>query len=182
MRGQKEGAREKILRAAEELAREAGPGQLSLEAVAARAAVSKGGLLYHFPTKAKLLQALVETHLQRLEQELDAREHGAEGPDAAARAYLELFIQEHACYRPPPCGVLAALLENPDFLSPLRRHKRLVLDRMKADASDPAMALIVFLALEGIRCMELLHAGTLDDKEESAALEKLMGIVNVETV
>ena len=49
-------ARDKILAAAEELARVAGPGNLSLDAVAARAGVSKGGLLYHFPTKAKLLK------------------------------------------------------------------------------------------------------------------------------
>lgn len=42
--------KQRILDAAAEIARELGPGHLSLEAVATRAGVSKGGLLYHFPS------------------------------------------------------------------------------------------------------------------------------------
>ena len=52
------GARAKVLQAAEELAVEVGPANLSLDAVAARAGVAKGGLLYHFPTKAHLVAAI----------------------------------------------------------------------------------------------------------------------------
>ena len=46
--------------AAVALAREQGPGNISLDAVAARAGLSKGGLLYNFPTKAKLLDPNVD--------------------------------------------------------------------------------------------------------------------------
>ncbi|RUZ98934.1 TetR/AcrR family transcriptional regulator, partial [Mesorhizobium sp. M7A.F.Ca.CA.002.05.1.1] len=60
MRAQRPNSREKILAAAADVARESGPGSLSLDAVASRAGVSKGGLLYNFPTKAKLMQGLVE--------------------------------------------------------------------------------------------------------------------------
>src|SRR5690606_9715403 len=56
-------SREKILAAAADVAAEAGPGSLSLDAVALRAGVSKGGLLYNFPTKAKRMQGLVERYL-----------------------------------------------------------------------------------------------------------------------
>ena len=64
MKKQRANSREKILAAAADVARESGPGNLSLDAVAQRAGVSKGGLLYNFPTKAKLMQALVEHYLQ----------------------------------------------------------------------------------------------------------------------
>ncbi|TIP33330.1 MAG: TetR/AcrR family transcriptional regulator, partial [Mesorhizobium sp.] len=64
MRAPRANSREKILAAAADVAREAGPGSLSLEAVASRAGVSKGGLLYNFPTKAKLMQGLVESYLR----------------------------------------------------------------------------------------------------------------------
>ena len=56
MKQKKSNSREKILTAAADVAREAGPGNLSLDAVASRAGVSKGGLLYNFPSKAKLMQ------------------------------------------------------------------------------------------------------------------------------
>ena len=67
-------AREKLLEAADQIAREAGPSNLSLDAVALKAGVSKGGLLYHFPSKAKLLEALVETHLLDFDKALGAIE------------------------------------------------------------------------------------------------------------
>ncbi|WP_312795017.1 TetR/AcrR family transcriptional regulator [Tianweitania sp.] len=36
-----------------------GYGHVTLDAVAAKAGISKGGLLYHFPTKAKLIEAML---------------------------------------------------------------------------------------------------------------------------
>ncbi|TIP57248.1 MAG: helix-turn-helix transcriptional regulator, partial [Mesorhizobium sp.] len=57
MKTRRTNSRDRILAAAADVARESGPGSLSLDAVASRAGVSKGGLLYNFPTKAKLMQA-----------------------------------------------------------------------------------------------------------------------------
>jgi AcrR family transcriptional regulator len=45
------GARERILEAAYTVAERSGAAALTLDAVAAEAKVSKGGLLYHFPSK-----------------------------------------------------------------------------------------------------------------------------------
>ncbi|MCX5496899.1 helix-turn-helix domain containing protein, partial [Kaistia dalseonensis] len=56
-----------MLEAAALVAQDIGPGHLSLEAVAERAGISKGGLLYHFPTKQALLSGLVEAHLSGIE-------------------------------------------------------------------------------------------------------------------
>src|SRR5215212_6184568 len=53
-------SRERILDAAAELVREVGAGRLTLDAVAERAGLSKGGLLYNFPTKEALLQGMLE--------------------------------------------------------------------------------------------------------------------------
>lgn len=47
--------RARLLSAADQIAAESGAAGVSLDAVAARAGVSKGGLLYHFPTKVALL-------------------------------------------------------------------------------------------------------------------------------
>jgi AcrR family transcriptional regulator len=171
-------ARDKILEAAEELARVAGPGNLSLDAVAARAGVSKGGLLYHFPTKAKLLEALVEQFLDSFDSALRARETESAGaPDSLVRAYLDIVVGEHLCHQPPPSGLLAALGEDPSFLAPVRRFDRSLLDRMKANSSDPTMALVVFLALHGMKSMQLLNIESVDEAEFKAAVARLYDMI-----
>lgn len=52
-------SRERILDAASELVRELGAARLTLDAVAERAKLSKGGLLYNFPNKDALLLAML---------------------------------------------------------------------------------------------------------------------------
>lgn len=64
--------RDRILDALEDELLETGPQTPSLEAVAARAAVSKGGVLYHFPSKEALLEALLRRWVGRAEAELEA--------------------------------------------------------------------------------------------------------------
>lgn len=50
--------RDRVLDALQELIVETGAGNASLDAIAERAGVSKGGLLYHFPSKTDLFAAL----------------------------------------------------------------------------------------------------------------------------
>lgn len=178
MSGRRSKTRQKILEAAAEISRESGPGNLSLDAVAARAGVSKGGLLYHFPSKTALLKAVVETFVASFDEELARRQETKTGrTDAMLEAYLELFVEDHDCRRPPPSGLLAALSQDPDFLAPVRRHNRALLDRMRQTASDPAMALVVYLSIQGMRGMNLLGLDVMSDEEFTEAVDKLKAIV-----
>src|ERR687886_430113 len=53
---------------------------LKLDAVAAQAGVSKGGLLYHFKTKRELVQAMIERWLQEFQGDIEAAdEHFVRG-------------------------------------------------------------------------------------------------------
>ena len=175
----RKGAREKLLEAADEIAREAGPSNLSLDAVALKAGVSKGGLLYHFPSKAKLFEALVERHLAVFDKALGAIEQRREGaPNCVLEAYLELFPQEQAKKKPPAAAILAALAENPELMEPVRAYERRLLDRMKDNACDPDMALVAFLALHGAQNMALLKLDVLDEAEIDAALARIRHCIN----
>src|SRR5471032_1857150 len=63
----KEIDRDRILDAAEAVIRESGGRSFTLDAVAERAGISKGGLVYSFATKDKLVYAALErevTHFQ----------------------------------------------------------------------------------------------------------------------
>ncbi|WP_353642086.1 TetR/AcrR family transcriptional regulator [Mesorhizobium sp. WSM2239] len=168
--------REKILSAAATLARDVGPGNLSLDAVAERAGVSKGGLLYHFPSKSRLLEALVEQHLGEFDAALNEKEKAyGGGQNSLAVAYLDLFVAEQAL--PPPTGVLAAMAANPELLVPVGRFKRQLLDRLKANAKDESSALAVFLALEGMRSLRLFETDIVTPMERDAVLSLLAEIL-----
>lgn len=77
--------RERILRALRTLLARGGTTSLTLEAVAAEAGVSKGGLLYHFPSKSAMYLGL----LQSVRDSVVADMAVATQRSGAARGFLE---------------------------------------------------------------------------------------------
>src|ERR671913_1054060 len=87
-------SREKLLDAAAELVSEIGSGRLTLDAVAGRAGLSKGGLLYNFPTKDALLQGMLERMIADSTAERDAlREAFAGRRNAEVRAAVSTALK-----------------------------------------------------------------------------------------
>ena len=171
-------SRDKIVAAAVDLAKEVGPGHVSLDAVAQRAGVSKGGLLYNFPSKTKLLEAIVAHHLDNFESALlEKTEKSGSKRDSVIAACVDLFEMDCKEGLPPASGFLAALVENPDLLLPVRKMTRRLVDKVRANASDESSALVVFMALEGLRCLPLLDIDVLTKEERDLVVEKLHDIV-----
>lgn len=166
-----ETSREKILEAASELAFCEGAAHLSLDAVAARAGVSKGGLLYNFPNKAALMHALVGKYLDEFHGRLEEAADG-DGANLPAR-YLELAIADMREKARTSSGLLAALAEDPTMLAPIKAFNRDLIDRMKAGAKDPGVILVLFLVLEGLRAQMVFGTDILEDDERRILLEKL---------
>lgn len=155
--------RERILRAADAIATESGAATVSLDAVAARAGISKGGLLYHFPTKVALMRGLVEDYLARIEALLDHGDAPAP-PNTLLLALLEHFLAEwHQL--PPSGGLLAALSEDPMILAPVAAFQARVAARLRANASDPLLAEVIFYAMQGWRSGRLLGMHVPSDEE-----------------
>lgn len=166
--------RGRILEAAERLSCEVGPAHVSLDAVAARAGVSKGGLLYHFPSKHDLLKALVAAHVDGLRRALGAA--GSDCPLERARAYLRMMRAKLDEPR-APVGLFAAIAEDPEFVEPLRAFRRSVLEDAFGRCPDPALASLAYLACEGLVFQKLLDPqGDHVEARERAfdAMERLM--------
>ncbi|WP_432515439.1 TetR/AcrR family transcriptional regulator, partial [Kineococcus sp. SYSU DK001] len=84
----RERTRRALLEATDHLLHERGTG-FSLADVAARAEVSKGGLLYHFPTRDALVTAVVQTGLARFRDEVMSHVDLAENrPGKVLRGYV----------------------------------------------------------------------------------------------
>jgi len=175
MRARKANSRDKILAAAADVAREAGPGSLSLEAVASRAGVSKGGLLYNFPTKAKLMQGLVESYLKDFEKALETR--AAENShESVLSAYIKLSADD--CEQPKPSAtwMFSAIAEDPDFLTPIKAFKRQLFERLKGETDALGSLLVCFLAIEGLRSMNLFDSDVLSRDEHKLLVASLLKI------
>lgn len=166
-------SRERIVEAAGALVQETGAAHLSLDAVAERAGISKGGLLYNFPTKTDLLKALVAKHIVECEiGRAEAEEHLADGPNRAARAFVAAARGELGCKARPPAGVLAAIAENPGLIEPVRARNASVC-RAFSEADDPMLSLIAFLVVEGMTSLDLLEVNPLAPELRTAVLDRM---------
>ncbi|HWJ73445.1 MAG TPA: TetR/AcrR family transcriptional regulator [Kaistia sp.] len=162
---QRSSTRDRIMEAATAVAHAVGPAHLSLDAVAEEAGVSKGGLLYHFPTKASLIKAVIERHLETVARSAGI-EAGAPPPDGSvtAVALMRAFCATPAAKPGGAQGFLAALAETPELLEPIRDHNKRIVDCLR-QAREPDIALMTFLVVEGLRCLQIFDANPISEQE-----------------
>lgn len=167
--------RRTLLRAAAQVIREGGVGGLTLEAVARAAGVSKGGLLYHFPSKDALIAGMIADFLEAFEANLE----GALARDDAPGHGRWLRAFARASFDTPPdrdltAGLLAAVAAEPALLTPLRsafdRWQRRAVD----DGLDPALATVIRLAADGLWFADLLDAAPPGEPLRGRVLETLL--------
>ncbi|MEH1100150.1 TetR/AcrR family transcriptional regulator [Micromonospora sp. CPCC 205561] len=150
-----------VLEAAMELVSAAEGADITLDAVARRAGLTKPGLMYHFPTRDALLLAIVEHAAGRVEDAMRAAlevPFEQATPAARIRAYArvayrgdasraEYAVAAEAAYRPALSGPwvrrLARWFDLPPGLPPTTRA-RLTLARLAADGLWSAYATGLF--------------------------------------
>lgn len=174
------GTRRRLLEAAERLVLREGSGRLTLDAVAREAGVSKGGLLYHFPSKESLVSEMVE-HLavERFERELDRRIEGS-GPGEGnwVRAYVEATFEPEDQDRnlAVQSGLFAAVANDPSLLDPLRERYNALQHRAENDGVDPALATVARLASDGLWFLELFDIPAVEGELREEVLQRLREI------
>jgi AcrR family transcriptional regulator len=166
--------REALLDAAESVLFERGTQALTLAAVAERAGVSKGGLLYHFPTKEALIKGLVDRLIREFDELIVSFEDGR--PGSYTRAYVEatfcvLTAGEAASTR-RRWSVITAAAADPELMAPLREAMARW-HRMDPGDPDPLTATLVKLASEGLWEVSS-HDPELFDTERYGALRERM--------
>ncbi|MDR8410109.1 TetR/AcrR family transcriptional regulator [Nonomuraea sp. 3-1Str] len=170
-------SRDRLLDAAAEVLLSDGAESLTLEAVAQRAGVSKGGLFYHFPTK----QALVRAMVARLTDAFDeALARAGDGPGDFLRAYVEATVPEAHTPEAPDrvtAALLAGVLVDPAGLEPLRERFAAWQERLTRDGVDPAAATAVRLAVDGWWAVRLLGLGEPDPALHARTRAYLMELI-----
>ncbi len=187
--------RELLLLAANQLVLAEGVIHLTLEAVAKKAGVSKGGLLYHFPSKEALIKSLIEHLNAQFDGEV-ARQLDLEtsnGPQAAEnratgswlRAYIRATFDASKLadnWLGSSAAILTAISTNPQLLEPFRNSFAGYQQQAEQDGLDPALATIIRLAADGLWLAELFKlappGGELREQVELLLLELSRSNIN----
>lgn len=164
--------RNRIVAAARDLAAERGPRHISIAEVAVRAGLSKGGVLYHFHTKADMLAAIVSFHVEKTAMRIE-HHMPVTGRNRLARALIAAHREEREEQTPTSSGILAVLAEHSDLLDPVRRHQQTILDTVQRESNNPELAMIMLLALEGMRAFSLFEFDILAPEKEEALLDRM---------
>jgi AcrR family transcriptional regulator len=177
------GTKDRIVRAAEDVVIRDGVARLTLEAAAAEAGLSKGGVLYHFPSRAALVSAMVDRFVVSFDADLDR--YGAYGGNAGdfIRAYVEATLAstgEPGDLRDRRLGsaLLAGVASDPELLSPLRERFLAWQSCVESDGLDPAVATVIRYAADGIWLCELFALAPVPDDHRLAIAEAMRLLID----
>jgi AcrR family transcriptional regulator len=176
--------RDKILQAACKLIEEQGMTHFTLENIAQRANVSKGGLLYHFPSKEILVQAMIEIFLKELKSSLrkDFLLSSQEN-DRTIQSINWLKNYIHICFNQKiylnqyKYAILAALTMDPKFLLPVRKFIKESQEEMLS-LDFPTIATMIRLTCEGLWLSELFGFQMVDDRTRINIKQKLLDLLD----
>lgn len=174
--------REKILDALETLLLDKGMSQVTLENVAAKAGVSKGGLLYHFKSKDALLAGLLRRVGERADDQVKtAQQQGrsvaewylqAPHPDDNADAVeLALYRSMLAAMRTIDGSQDTGHAETDRAFTEILASWRAPLDR---EIPDPVQAEIVQLVGDGVYLRALIGLPPIDPELYKQVVARLL--------
>lgn len=175
--------KERILRGASEVVLRDGVARLTLEAAAAEAGVSKGGVLYHFASRGALVAAMVERLGASFDADLERRDAYSGLPGAFTNAYLESTFEpavsdEETRERRLGAAVIAGVAADADLLEPLRRRFAAWQAAIAADGLPAGVTTAVRLAADGLWIASLLELAPIEGEARAAVHSELRRLVD----
>jgi AcrR family transcriptional regulator len=160
----KKSVRQAVLDAAIALVEQTGAGTLTLDAVAARAGVSKGGLLHHFKSKEALLIGMITDVLHHFEEELNqaAADLSAAGdnPFEYQRGQIETYLDRAfsglGSKNRSAMALFAVAAHQPNLLEPIRDYFRRRAEHIAAHYHEPMLVLALSALSDGLWLFDAL--------------------------
>ncbi|SHK17896.1 TetR/AcrR family transcriptional regulator [Desulforamulus aeronauticus] len=168
----------KILIAAADIVIKQGVACLTLEAVANKAGVSKGGLLYHFPNKEALIKGMVDelthTYTKNINKYMlmDNEDTGK-----WIRAFVNTTFNAQQDEFERSSALLGAVFTNPELLEKLQMFYKDMQKQFENDGVDPIRSIIVRLATDGLWLAELFGLAPLDKTMKERIYSELISML-----
>ncbi|MBN3217415.1 TetR family transcriptional regulator [Pectobacterium polaris] len=172
---------DRILDAAEKVLLRDGVHRFTLDAVAAEAGISKGGLVYSFPSKDLLIMTMLSRELARFEQEAQQQtaRYNAK-PHADVLGHITAIAQEEDETTSRAVGLLTALVHSPAMLEPVREFYRTRLNQLRDATPTMRRIRLAFLATEGVFLLQGLGFVTLDREERQSMLNDAKSLFSLD--
>lgn len=168
-----------ILSAAEAVVIEHGASHMTLDAVAAQAKVSKGGLLYHFPSQHHLLMAMLKRFMDQIEILVEqTRASLPARPGQELKAHILAWFSLGQEHRHLASALLAAVTRDPGLLDIVREKRRQKWSALTAISPRPELTTIATLAVEGLWMSELMGTAAYTPREHARIRSALLRLVD----
>lgn len=153
----KTNCKESLLDAAEAVVLEVGAGHMSLDVVAHKAGVSKGGLMYHFPTKEALVKAMIARLISGFyEQREEKKKTIKDSSSALFKAGVMASFERNERKSRMGLSILTAAANNPELLEPLKEAYQEHLREIARSGLPFEKTAVLSLATDGLMFLELL--------------------------
>lgn len=167
-----------IIDAAEAVVVEAGASHMTLDAVAAKAGVSKGGLLHHFPSKVALLEAMVmrqvKIHKEKRKKILDEL---PDGPSRELKSFILTVMYRDRLHDNLGASLFAAVAHNPRLNEPIRKEVRQIYSKFEVPGKSFEMATIIALAADALWLQEMLSISPFDEQQRIKIIDELIKLI-----
>jgi AcrR family transcriptional regulator len=164
----------RLLEAAAQIVERRGAAHLTIDAVAAEAGMSKGGVLYHFPSKHALLEAMLSSLLMSFEARVSRHRIKTEG--SAISAWILAEQGQTSSERSMALALLANAAEDPSLLNPVRGLMKTTFAEVRKEASDKDLDTIILLAAEGLRFLDMLNLLPISDRDRFRLHNRLLSL------
>ncbi|NIB38051.1 TetR/AcrR family transcriptional regulator [Pseudomaricurvus alkylphenolicus] len=168
-----------VLHAAERVVQKLGPGRLTIDAVVTESGMSKGGILYHFPSKSALVEGMINHMVEESNRRVAQLVEQLEGEaNPTVRALIEVqggsWVEEQSLSR----ALMAAAAQDPEHIGKVRDNKRLFVERMQAESQDSDDAILLWLAADCMAINKVLNISCFTDEEEKRLHARLLSLVD----
>lgn len=172
-------SKEALLDAAERVIKRQGMASTTIEAVAAEAGLSKGGLFYHFSSKKDMLLQLLERfERQFYAQRQEIYDSLPEGPHRLLKATVIASVRIPAKRETSISNVLA-LLDDVELRELVRKMKLRTLREITEKFPKPEKALMALLVVDGLWVMDMFAENAISYEMEKSIIDQLLELIDI---
>ena len=169
-------SRQKIIDAAVDIAVNQGPRTLTLDNVAEKCNMSKGGVMHHFKSKEALLEALLGNLMdtfKRYETEICEENQQQLAISRILRTRQRIHERVDLDYARL---FLVAANENPDLLGVFSQHMAEFVQELREQPGNFWDSIVLWLAIDGLSFQELMSVSPFTETERNTIREKLISM------
>jgi AcrR family transcriptional regulator len=172
--------RDKLLEAGIKIIVTQGIEKLTLDAVAREAGVSKGGLLYHFPSKEVLVVGIIVYLIEDFNADIE-REMEQNDEDNPSLSWLKAYVRATFNSSQPPlplvAGLFTAVTVNPELLEPALASFGQWQRHFDESGLDPVRAGLIRLATEGLYPTEAFGLEPIKEPLRSQLKDAILALI-----